>query len=90
MLWLARRQPTAALLLALSVGVPLAGSAVVLSLRPFYYPRFIIFAAVAVWTLVALGAEVALIDRPGTDVQQLARDAVARGEPKHCRVPQSA
>ncbi len=27
----------------------------------------------------ALGAEVALIDRPGTDVQQLARDAVARG-----------
>jgi diacylglycerol kinase family enzyme len=27
----------------------------------------------------ALGAEVALLDRPGTDVQQLARDAVARG-----------
>src|SRR4051794_40433611 len=27
----------------------------------------------------ALGAEVALIDRPGTDVQQLARDALARG-----------
>jgi diacylglycerol kinase family enzyme len=27
----------------------------------------------------ALGAEVALIDRPGTDVQQLARDAVDRG-----------
>jgi diacylglycerol kinase family enzyme len=26
-----------------------------------------------------LGAEVALIDRPGTDVQRLARDAVARG-----------
>ncbi|CCH88238.1 Diacylglycerol kinase [Modestobacter italicus] len=26
-----------------------------------------------------LGAEVALIDRPGTDVQQLARDALARG-----------
>ncbi|MGY1753474.1 diacylglycerol/lipid kinase family protein [Blastococcus sp. SYSU D01042] len=27
----------------------------------------------------ALGAEVALLDRPGTDVQQLARDALARG-----------
>src|SRR4051794_3014161 len=27
----------------------------------------------------SLGAEVALIDRPGTDVQQLARDALARG-----------
>jgi diacylglycerol kinase family enzyme len=27
----------------------------------------------------ALGAEVALIDRPGTDVQQLARDALVRG-----------
>ena len=27
----------------------------------------------------ALGVEVALIDRPGTDVQQLAQDAVARG-----------
>ena len=27
----------------------------------------------------ALGAEVALLDRPNTDVQQLARDAVARG-----------
>src|SRR3712207_8477528 len=26
-----------------------------------------------------LGAEVALLDRPGTDVQQLARDALARG-----------
>jgi diacylglycerol kinase family enzyme len=27
----------------------------------------------------ALGAEVALLDRPGTDVQQLARDALSRG-----------
>jgi diacylglycerol kinase family enzyme len=27
----------------------------------------------------ALGAEVSLLDRPGTDVQQLARDALARG-----------
>jgi diacylglycerol kinase family enzyme len=27
----------------------------------------------------SLGAEVALLDRPGTDVQQLARDALARG-----------
>ena len=54
--WLARRQPFGALLLVLSVAVPLVGAAAVLEVRPFYYPRFIIFGAVPIWALVALGA----------------------------------
>jgi hypothetical protein len=55
-----RRRPEALALLLLAVAIPVAGAGAVLLFRPFYYPRFIIFAAVPVWILAALGAS-----RPG-------------------------
>lgn len=42
-------------LLLLAVVVPAAGAGAVLLLRPFFYPRFIVFAIVPLWVLLGLG-----------------------------------
>ena len=52
---LIRRDPALAALLVLGVVVPLAGAGAVLLVRPFFYPRFVLFAAIPVWVLAAIG-----------------------------------
>ena len=52
---LVRRQPLLLGLLVLSIAVPFIGAGLVLLIRPFFFPRFILFAIVPIWTLVALG-----------------------------------
>ena len=52
---LARRQPLLFSLLVLSITIPFVGAGLVLSFRPFFFPRFILFVVVPIWTLVAIG-----------------------------------
>ncbi|HVC33742.1 MAG TPA: glycosyltransferase family 39 protein, partial [Chloroflexota bacterium] len=52
---LGRRSPTLLALLLLSALLPLAGAGAVLLARPFFYPRFILFAAIPIWSLAAIG-----------------------------------
>ncbi len=51
----ARRDHRLLILLALAVAVPLAGAGAVLLVRPFFYPRFILFAAIPIWALAGIG-----------------------------------
>jgi mannosyltransferase len=52
---LGRQSPALLTLMVLTTLVPLAGAGAVLLLRPFFYPRFILFAAIPIWTLAAIG-----------------------------------
>jgi hypothetical protein len=44
------------LLLLASVLLPALGAAVLLMVRPFFYPRFILFVLLPIWAVVAIGA----------------------------------
>ncbi len=50
-----RRRPSFCALLLLSAIIPFAGAGAVLLARPFFYPRFILFAAIPIWVLTAVG-----------------------------------
>lgn len=52
---LGRRRPLLLALLLLGALVPLAGAGAVLLVRPFFFSRFIIFAAIPIWLLAATG-----------------------------------
>lgn len=52
---LGRRNPALLALLLLSIIIPLAGAGAVLLVRPFFYPRFVLFALVPLWALAAIG-----------------------------------
>jgi mannosyltransferase len=52
---LTRRDYRVVALLALATVVPLVGAGAVLLVRPFFYPRFILFAAIPIWTLASIG-----------------------------------
>jgi hypothetical protein len=52
---IARRSTAIACLLVSSVLVPAIGAEAILQLRPFFYPRFILFVLVPVWAVVAIG-----------------------------------
>jgi hypothetical protein len=52
---LGRRSQRTLALVALALAVPVLGAYAVLLARPFFYPRFILFAIVPLWSLVANG-----------------------------------
>ena len=51
----ARRNPAATILLVFTVVIGVLGSGAILLIRPFFYPRFILFVVGSLWTLAAIG-----------------------------------
>jgi hypothetical protein len=51
----ARRNPAAAVLLLLSGFIAIAGSGAILLVRPFFYPRFVLFVVGPLWAVAAIG-----------------------------------
>ncbi len=52
---LGRRQPLLLVLLILSALIPFVAAGLFLLFRPFFFPRFILFVVVPIWSLVAIG-----------------------------------
>jgi hypothetical protein len=53
--FLARHSRSAAVLTAIAFLLPVAMAGVILAIRPFYYPRFVLFGLVPLWSVVAIG-----------------------------------
>jgi mannosyltransferase len=53
---LARASPIAACLSVVVLLLPVVAAGLIVLIRPFYYPRFVLFALVPLWALVAIGA----------------------------------